>query len=256
MRTLAPPLFLALPLALVLAACSSLPGQSKDKLDPPQVLLSPYSADTQGDAIWAVVPLANESGASAADPYMISDKLAAAIDEVQGVTCLPVNRTIAGMRARGLSALRTPADARLLAETLGADAIVIGSITAYDPYDPPKLGLALALYAKPRERGGQQDNLDPMQLQSAYSDEQMQVRAAREPMPVATVSEHLDGANHAVQAEIRMFATGRHDPKSAAGWRAVLMDMDRFTEFAAYATVSRLLDQERLRVANASEPGR
>lgn len=237
-------------LSLATSACSYLPGRDKDRLDPPQVLLSPYQSATQGDAIWAVVPLANESGASAADPYAISDKIVAAIDEVQGVTCLPVNRTIAAMRARGLHSLRTPADARILADTLGADAIVIGTITAYDPYDPPKLGLGLALYAKPRGQGGQQDTLDPMQLQSAYSDDQLQVRAAREPLPVATVSEHLDGANHAVQEEIRMFAVGRHDPQSAAGWRAVLMDMDRFTAFAAYTTVSRLLDQERLRVAS------
>lgn len=233
-------------LALAAAGCSS----NSDRLDAPQVLVSPYDT-SQGDALWAVVPLANESGVAGIDTYMIADKLVAQIDQVRGVSCLPLNRTIAAMRARGMNAVRTPEDARVLSQTLGADALVIGTITAYDPYDPPKLGLAVALFAQPRERAGE---VDPMRLGQAYSDDRVRVQSAYETRPVATVSEQYDGRAHDTLMDVKNYARGRHDTSSATGWRGVLASMDRFTEFAAYSSISRLIDQERLRVAMARVP--
>jgi hypothetical protein len=232
--------------AALLAACAP---KDRDRLDPPDVLVAPYGR-TQGDVLWAVAPLANESGVSSVDTGMIADRLVAGIDEVRGVSCLPLNRTLAAMRVRGMRTVSTPADARALATALGVDGLIVGTVTAYDPYDPPKLGLKLALFA--RSPGADAPQQDPFRLQMAYTESDRRLAAQYLDRPVATVSQHLDGANHEVQMDVRRYATGRHDPHSALGWKGVLASMDLYTQFAAYSAVSRLIEQERLRVARAT----
>lgn len=229
-----------------------LPGgcaPSSDTRVPPQVLVSPYDS-SQGDALWAVVPLGNESGVSFANTDLVADSLIAKINEVRGVACLPLNRTIAAMRARGMTAVRSPGDARMLANALGVDALVIGSITAYDPYNPPKLGVALAVFARENRPA---NGVDPMKLQMAYTDRDPGVQTQFLDRPIATMSEHFDGANHEVQLAIQRYSAGRHEPASALGWRGMLASMDLYVEFAAHEAVSRLLEQERLRLAQPVE---
>jgi len=222
---------------------------NRDTRVPPQVLVAPYDS-SQGDALWAVVPLANESGVSFANTDLVADSLIAKINEARGVACLPLNRTIAAMRARGMTAVRSPGDARMLANALGVDALVIGSITAYDPYNPPKLGIALAVFARENRPS---NGVDPMKLQMAYTDRDPGVQTQFLDRPIATMSEHFDGANHEVQMAIQRYSAGRHEPASALGWRGMLASMDLYVEFAAHEAVSRLLEQERLRLAQPGE---
>jgi hypothetical protein len=230
-------------LALNLAACG---GKTERPLTPPQVVVAPYDS-SRGEVLFAVVPLVNESGTSAADMGAISDALVASLDEVRGIACLPLNRTIAAMRARNLRSVRSPAEARLLANTLGVDGLIVGSITAYDPYDPPKLGYALALFS--RQADGGPMALDPFKLQAAFTDARPGGMPRYDNRPMATVSEHLDGANHEVQMLLRQHAQGRHDPDAALGWRRMLASMDLYTQFAAQHAVARLMETERLRLA-------
>ncbi|MFN7022236.1 MAG: hypothetical protein ACK4WH_13040, partial [Phycisphaerales bacterium] len=188
----------------------------------------------------------NESGVSFVETDLIADTLVAKINEVHGLSCLPLNRTLAAMRARNLTAIRSPADARLLAATIGADAVVVGNITAYDPYNPPKLGLSLAVFSRDRQAA---DPFDPMRLRTSYSDSDYGVSNSRfADKPVAVISEHLDGASHDVQMNLSRYAAGRHDGESALGWKGHLSNMSLYTEFAAHHAIARLLEQERLRV--------
>ncbi len=237
-------------LAAVVSGCHS--ARKEAVLVPPEVLVAPYDT-SNGDALWAVAPLGNESGVSTINTDLIADALISKIDEIRGVACLPLNRTLAAMQARNLRFIRSPADARALATLLGVDAIVVGNITAYDPYDPPKIGISLALFSRDRKPA---EPFDPMRLRSAYRDADYQISNSKfDDKPVAVVSEHLDGANHEVQFELRRYASGRHDAESALGWKSHLVNMDLYTEFAAYFAVSRLLQQERLRVGQpAAQP--
>lgn len=235
----------ALALLIVLVALGGC-ASNKDARTPPQVHVAPYDT-SQGEALWAVVPPANESGVSFADTNLVADALVAKLDEVRGIACLPLNRTIAAMRAKGINAVRSPAEARALANALGADALLVGSITAYDPYDPPKLGLALAVFA--RDVRGTRTIADPMRLQAAYTDHDAPVRSQYADRPVASISEHFDGANHEVQLALQRYAAGRHEPASALGWRGMLASMSLYVEFAAHEAVGRLIEQERLRLA-------
>lgn len=231
---------------VMLVGCGLVFGCAKPpELMPPEKLVSPYST-TAGRPLWAVVPLANESGTTVADVLMVTDALVARTAEIPGITVLPLNRTLAAMRAIRMPVVSSPADARRLADTLGAEGVIVGSITAYDPYDPPKLGLTLGLYTRDRSRNA----IDPRRLQATGAD--VPVAGAFGDEPAALVSEHLDAQNHEVLMNLKRYAEGRHDPSSAMGWRRYTASMELFTEFAAYWSVYRLLEEERIRLARTN----
>jgi hypothetical protein len=243
-------LFLLVLFLLFLPSCNS----KGEKLVPPEQLTAPYDS-SHGEVLWAVAPLKNESGTSISDPLAVADKVAAAAAQVHGVRALPLNRTIAAMRALGLAELRDPGDAKRLAEAMGVDGLILGSVTAYDPYDPPTLGLALALYARP---GAMTLNapagLDVSKLRYQPTDYRYFPRSNYDDSPAAVVSEYLDAKNHAVLMDVRRYATGRSDPNSALSWHRYLASMDMYTEFAAWHTVQRLLENEWIRLAQPRPP--
>lgn len=233
-------------LIALIGSCAKAP-----ELVPPQTLVAPYDS-LAGDALWAVVPLANESGTTTVDPLAVGDALVARITEVEGLAGVPMNRTMAAMRALGMPSVRTAADARWLAELLGADGIIVGTITSYDPYTPPRMGLALALFAK--DGGAMRHTppaggLDPRALQKAYSEGKPAPSGRLADRPVAVVSEQLEGSNHGVQMSLQRYAEGRQPKLSALGWRRYLASMDLYTEFATHWAIRRLLEEERLRLA-------
>ena len=235
---------LVLMIGIGLGGCS---GGSKDRLDIPHVLVSPY--DTRGgDVLWAIVPLANESGTSVADSLEVSDQLVAAVTQARGLAAVPMNRTLAAMRSLGLAGITSPGQARALANAMGVDGVLIGTITAYDPYDPPTIGISVALFAREGSMGIGEAYVDPVALSQAHSDYEMLGNTQFADDPVAVVNEHLHGASHEVQLSIQHYATGRFEHGSAWGWRRYLASMDLYTKFAAHQTVRRLLEKEQIRV--------
>lgn len=238
------------PLRLLLSACAltaaALAGcRTEQELVPPSVITSPYDA-SHGPPLWAVVPLRNESGTTSVDALEISDKVVAAASQVRGVRTLPLNRTLATMRAMNLTELASPADARALAQAMGVDGLILGSITAYDPYNPPKLGLALALYMRPGQPG--QTDVDPRALRAQPTDYNPFPRSSSPDAPASVISEFLDGKDHGVQVDLREYARGRHEPNAALQWRRFLTSMDLYSEFAAWHAVRSLVDHEWVRL--------
>ncbi len=227
-------------IATLCAGCAPRPD-----LVAPEVLVSPYAGDAETTPLWAVAPLANESGTSAVDVLAVTDAVVAKVAEARGLACVPTNRVVAGMRALGLAGVSSPEEARRLAGALGVQAVVVGTISAYDPYDPPTLGLTLGLVQR---EGGAEAALDPRALRRAGSET---AAVGARPASVVVVSEHLDGRNHEVLMGLRRYADGRHDARAALGWRSYLASMDLYTQFGAYVAVGRLLDAERLRLSRA-----
>lgn len=222
----------------------------KDVLYQPQTLQSPY-ASVNDQVLWAVVPPGNESGTTLADSEAVGDALVAAVQQAQGLRCLPLDRTIAAMQALNMDAVRTPADAATLSKALGVDGLLVSTVTAWNPYDPPTIGLSLALFARSEAMGApaQADLLDPRALIAAASDQDFLGSDSFVDRPLAVVSEHMDAKNHATLAALREYATGRHDDRAAAGWRRYTMAMPLYTEFAAHHVIDRLLRDESRRVA-------
>lgn len=238
--------------AIVLVVCSLLSAgcvTTSTELRFPTSHVAPYST-IDGDVLWAVAPLRNETGVSVVDTLAIADSFAATFQEVRGVSVVPVNRTLGAMRAMGIQSVDSASDARRLAMELGVDAIVVGSVTAWDPYNPPRIGLSLALYGRPgTDRLGDGGAvIDPRTLTAAASDNQLpSARGSEAALSVA--SAHLDAANHEVLMAVQRYAEGRHNPETALGWRGYLASMSLFTKFACHQMAGRLLDQERLRLA-------
>lgn len=242
-------------LGLCLGALGALGGCAKSTEQPlvaPRALVAPYEGDG-AEVLWAVVPLANESGTTDADRSMVNDHLVAAIEEVQGLRCVPLNRTIAALRGLKMDGVRSPGDVRRLADAMGVDGVIVGAVTAYDPYTPA-IGLSIALYARPGSLTRATPDIDPHTLASRPA-EIGSPRGALRDAPVATASENLDAKNHQVLMDLKSYATGRHDQPSALGWKRYTASMDLYTQFAAYHVVDRLLQSEWVRLAGAAPRG-
>ena len=239
--------------ALLLVWCA-LPGCSDQgpRLSNPRVLTAPY-ASASGDLVWAVAPLRNETGTTALDTLAVSDALAHSIEQVRGLRSVPVNRTLETMRSLDMRGVSTPADAKRLAQAMGVDAIVVGAVTAWDPYDPPVIGLSLALHADPGVLVGRRNELDSRKLSRLSTEFDPAARSRYVDTPVMVASDVLDARDHGVLLELREYADGRADPESALGWRVYTASMELYTQFATYHAVRTLLEQEWVRLARVSQ---
>lgn len=238
----------AIALAVVLIGVAWSAGcRAKPELTPPGVLVSPYA----GDALFAVIPPRNESGASFVDPDRVGDMLVASLAQTRGLRCLPLNRTIEAMRALGLPSVNSAMEANQLARALGVDGIVAATITAYDPYDPPTIGLTLALFPQPSLGGRREGPLDdPRLLAMQASDAGYTGMRGSEPTAVESV--HLDARSHDVLLRLRRYAEGRKEKETALDWRIYTASMDLYTQFGAHEAVRGLLDHEWLRLARVA----
>jgi hypothetical protein len=129
---------------------------------------------------------------------------------------------------------------------MGADAIIIPAVTAYDPYRPPTLGMAVQLYttrslvarneAEARRIDG---SVVPVPVEDIADVQQ----------PVSQVAAVFNSNNQTVLRELRDFAAGRTDYSSALQDEKFIVDMDQYTRFVCHAMIRRLLDVERARLS-------
>ncbi|MCH8164686.1 MAG: hypothetical protein IH889_03680 [Planctomycetes bacterium] len=224
-------------------------GCTTEQLIQPRVLMSPY----EHQQLWAVAPFANESGVSTVDTTRFADLFTQQLEQVQGINSIPVNRVIFAMRQLDMRSVASPADAMELIHVLDIDAIVVGTVTAYDPYPPPTLGAAVQLYA--RLRSDRSSELDPRALTRATTD----VVAPGElgpPNPIAEATGVFDAINHQTLAWLEQYAAGRSEPDGSFGNDVYLVSMELYTQFVSYRLIHDLLAWERARLmpvaANAS----
>lgn len=229
------PAFACALVSLALTGCESTP-----KLQSPIPLVSPYSERQ----VWAVAPFINESGVSIVAGDQVADAFTTEAEGIDGIDTLPVNRVIAAMRRLNMNAVTTPAQARQLLNALGADGLIVGTVTAYDPYQPPKFGASVALFTGANATAR---TLDPVQATRARTDDitpgSMPTNA-----PSAQASGIYDAGNHETLIWLDGYAAGRSEPSSAFGDRIYLVRMDLYTQFAAYRLLHDLLQSERARL--------
>ena len=226
----------AVGLLLLLVATAAV-GCSRSQPVRMTLLRSPW-AERQ---LWAVTPFANESGVSLVEPARVADAFAAEVQQVPGIDVLPVNRVLAAMRDLQLPAVRTVGDARTLMNVLGVDGLVAGTVTAYDPYRPMRLGAAVQLFTADqheRYRG-----LDARTLTLNTNGEIAPGGLAAQ-LPVAQAAGVYDAANAQTLARLNGYATGRTEPDSAYGREIYLVDMELYTQFVSHQLLRDLLDDE------------
>ena len=217
-----------------------LAGGCGRKLKQPDVLAGPYP----GVRLWAVAPLANESGVSAVDAYRVADLFTQQVQQVDGINTVPVNRVVLAMRHAGLEAVGSSADAMQLIQLLEVDALVVGTVTAWDPYPPPTLGMAVLLFAG---SGDHASGVDPRELVRATSSD-VAPGELGPPGAIAQAAGIFDGRNNETLAWLEAFATGRIEPDEPFGADVYLMDMELYTQFVSYRLIRDLLGFEQRRL--------
>lgn len=237
MRTFCGPLVALLSIGIVLDGCAG------PKLEPPTMLAAPYEAPQ----LWAVAPFNNESGTTLVETHRVADLFAEQLQQVEGLDAVPVNRVIAAMRQLEMERIESSHDAGMLLRTLGVDGLIVGTITAYDAYPPPKLGAAIQLYRGDDHRS--YSDLDPRALTKAPTDSDLTFATAPPDIPVAQAAGVFDASNHQTLQWLRDYAKGRTEPDSAYGERAYLVSMELFTEFTSHRLIRDLLDVERTRIS-------
>src|SRR5208283_758775 len=88
----------------------------------------------------AVAPFFNLSSEPTLDCRKVAEAYAAELAEVPGYVVIPVSQVDMAIHAYGLR-LDKEKEARQLAQILEVDAIVVGVVTQYTPYYPPRLTL-------------------------------------------------------------------------------------------------------------------
>lgn len=94
----------------------------------------------------AVAPFFNQSHERAVDGRRFAFAYFAELQKIPGFRVVPVGVTEQVIIDNDLQ-MSSPQDALRLAQLLDVDAVVIGSITDYEPYYPPRIGIQVAWYS-------------------------------------------------------------------------------------------------------------
>ena len=241
-------------LALLVAVLLALPGcwMAPRRSAP---LQAPWAA-TQNRSL-AVAPLLNESGSASADGVRLADRLTERLNGATGVSTVPVNRVLAAMERLALAEVRTDEEARQLRAALGVDGLVAGTITAFDPYDPPKIGLNLGVFYAPgltvdpaAASAAPADASDwpvasgaPDLRRMARSGTPIEANAPPPAGPVAAVSRFYNAADPATQDALGRFVRDRGTDyaRSDTDARLYRISSDLFADFVAREAAADLL---------------
>jgi hypothetical protein len=94
----------------------------------------------------AVAPFFNLSQEAATDGRRFAAAYFAELQKTPGFQVLPVGVVEQAILDNGLN-MNDAGDALRLADLLGVDAVVVGAVTDYDPYYPPRIGLQVSWYS-------------------------------------------------------------------------------------------------------------
>ena len=197
--------------------------------------------------VWAIAPAINLSGQQTVDPLLQSDILYYQLQTVRGLNVIPVNRVAQVYAALKLEKIQSAEQAAVVCDLLGCDGLIVPTVTAFDPYAPPKFGCSLELFGKPKDFAVPQ-NVDPRDL----------VRDASPPMTsgmhdaqqalsrggaFAQSIGMFDAANGSVRQAVLDYAVGRNDPQGPLGPKEYFVNMDRYCGFAYHALLQDLVNK-------------
>lgn len=94
----------------------------------------------------AVLPFDNQSAEPTVDGEAVALQYYNELQDVPGFEVMPVGVAKQLLIASGIEP-RTGSDFQKLARAMGVDAVLVGSVTEFSPYYPPRIGLAVDWYA-------------------------------------------------------------------------------------------------------------
>jgi len=213
--------------------------------DPPYGREHVKALSTQRRQIWAVAPVINLSGEKGVDPFLQADLVFQQLQQVQGVTAIPVNRVAEVYATLRIDRVASPEQAALVCDLLHCDGLIVPTVTIYDTYNPPKLGAAMQLFVKPGSFA-RTPQVDPRELAKSASPRTV------DPMPAAgddviQAVGLFDAANGSVRDRLHVYALGRNDPVGPMGEKEYYMSMDRYCGFAYSELIEQLIVSPKLK---------
>jgi hypothetical protein len=227
---------------IVLAVCLLDYGCTKP--DPPYGHEQIRALSTHRRQVWAVAPVINLSGEKGVDPFLQADLVFQQLQQVRGVTAVPVNRVAEVFATLNLERIASPEQAAIVCDLLQCDGLIVPSITIYDTYNPPKLGAALQLFVKPGNSilG---PNIDPRELSRSATPKES------DPMPaggnVVQAVGLFDAANGTVRDRLHLYAADRNDPMGPLGEKEYYLSMDRYCGFVYSELIEQLIGSPKLK---------
>jgi len=184
---------------------------------------------TQRRQIWAVAPAINLSGERGVDPFLQADLVFQQLQQVKGVTVIPVNRVAEVYAALRIERVASAEQAALVCDLLQCDGLIVPAVTIFDAYNPPKFGCAMQLFVKPMTYN-RAPNVDPRELARQAAPK------TTEPLPAITGNViqavgMFDATNGTVLSRLAAYAAGRHDPLGPMGEKEYYVNMDRYCGF-------------------------
>ena len=135
-------------IAVLIVGVVGLAGLSGCSSSPP-----PYGTERQlavpgtHRQTWAVAPVLDLSGQQV-DPLLQADLVYQQLQTVHGLTVIPVNRVVEVFVGLQIGKIQSEQQAQLVCELLGCDGLLVTTVTAFDPYNPPKVGASMQLFAR------------------------------------------------------------------------------------------------------------
>jgi hypothetical protein len=164
------------------------------------------------------------------------------LQTVHGITAIPVNRVVEVLIGLRIDRIQTEEQAQLVCELLGCDALLVTSVTAFDPYNPPKVGASMQLFAKGGSFARQASNVDARELARRAAPAPGEEALPQGGAFLQAVGMY-DAANGSVRENLLEYAKGRNDPSGPLTSKEYLVSIDRYAGFAYHELIEDLLVQ-------------
>ncbi|HOI53959.1 MAG TPA: hypothetical protein PLP01_01785 [Phycisphaerae bacterium] len=191
---------------------------------------------------FVVAPVMNLSTTARLDMIEVANALSSELQQVEGVTVVPIGRVYEYLASQQMATVGSPEEARALAQVFKADAVIVAAVTEYDPFVPPRMGLAVQVYTSSPlgPEGGA--TFDPVESSRAAVPFPLGDEAASRPLDM--VSRVFSGAETDVENLARVYARERQSDASPYGWRRFVVNQHDFQRLCSYAVIRELLGAE------------
>lgn len=207
----------------------------------------------------AIVPFRNLSGTSALDVMAVTDEFYFELQQVKVLDArsnrtlqvVPVNRVLAALTELGFQNVGNPEDVMALANNLGADVVIVGLVTEYEPYRPPQIGMMLQLYVREQlDDKGWSSSVDAKELATTGTSFELPVDLLMKPKTM--VVRMFDAGQKDVIEQIKKYARNRKADTTPSGWEKILTSKN-YLSFVCHEMIGELLAQERQRLTGVRQ---
>ena len=189
-----------------------------------------------------VAPAMNLSTSSNVNITDVTNAMASELGQVEGVNVVPLGRVVQYLADNKLATVGSPEEARELARVFGAQATIVMAVTEYDPYNPPRMGLAVQMYtAGDLPAPAATDGFDPVAASRSAAPFAVGEAANR---PRDMISRVYSGRNAETEILAKRYSRERMADDTPYGWRRFLVDQSEFQRLCCYGIIREMMGEE------------